>query len=236
MQPSRPTTAISTTTPTTRSISASSRRTPRRPRPTSTATSPTDIEGAAPVEARRRRQRHAQRRQCQFRSAHAHRRHRRRRGTRPTTFVDRTDGTPSRWHAVNVVNGRWHRAGTNAGGTGGQHRWLITRRLQRHAGDATTTSVPRRSQLQQHRHGNPPTRHAVPLRSPAGRRRRQSTAALGADTLGHRQHLVNVTTVNDEPAGADNSDTTPDRHLVFDAANFTTGFSDPRTATVSPAS
>jgi len=50
---------------------------------------------------------------------------------------------------------------------------------------------------------------------------------LGADTL-VLNTLVNVTPVNDEPAGADNGDTTTDAQtLVFDAANFSTGFTDP---------
>jgi hypothetical protein len=50
---------------------------------------------------------------------------------------------------------------------------------------------------------------------------------LGADTTVINV-LVNVTPVNDAPAGADNSDTTNDSTtLVFDAANFSTGFTDP---------
>ncbi|MGZ8420168.1 MAG: beta strand repeat-containing protein, partial [Allosphingosinicella sp.] len=49
---------------------------------------------------------------------------------------------------------------------------------------------------------------------------------LGTDTLVINS-LVNVTPVNDEPAGADNGDTTDDlTTLVFDAADFNTGFTD----------
>jgi hypothetical protein len=50
---------------------------------------------------------------------------------------------------------------------------------------------------------------------------------LGADTLVINS-LVQVVDVNDEPAGADNADSTDDATtLVFDAANFSTGFTDP---------